>query len=137
MTLRAASDLVTYLKANMNMTNVTALTNKPLIQLIGGDDATGDKKSGELNMIKEIMVEIPVNGSFRHLRYTIDATYYYNGDSETTFKQVIEEIDLTLRTANKNGGRAYKYNMDWDWDTNLTQSVAVILFTLIKEYDAL
>lgn len=137
MTLRAASDLVTYLKANIVMANITALTNKPIIQLRGGEDTTGDKDSGELKMIKEIVVEIPVNSSFRHLRYTIDATYYYEGDSETTFKQMVEEFDRTLRAANKSFPRAYKYKMDWDWDTNLKQSVAIIIFTLIKEYDAL
>ena len=133
MTFRPGSDLITLLRT-LDMTNVTALTNRPIIRLAGLDDTAGDAESGELIIEKETYRPIPLTLILRHQRAVLPATYTYAGSSETTFKEVVEEIDRLLRVENKSTTRAYIYEMEYDWDTNVDEPVVNLTFTLTKKY---
>lgn len=129
MTLRAASDLITKLRT-IDMTNVTALTNRPVIRLAGLEDSSGDSESGELILLGEKYRPLPLTNAVRHQRTVIPATYEFSGTSEITIKQIIEDFDRLLRVPSK----PYVYEMEYDWDTNVDAGVVFITFTVTKKF---
>lgn len=130
---RAASDLVTFLRANLTMANIAALSTRPLVQLAGVPDSGGDSDSGILEFENEIMKPVFLTPKWRNELYFIDAEYSYMGSSETTFKEMLEEFDLTLQTENLTVDRDYYYEFEYTWDTNVNVSVAMCKFVLTKE----
>jgi len=131
MTLRAGSDLVTLLRT-LDMSNVTALTNRPVARIAGNDDASGDLDSGELVIGREVSRPSLITSVMRNVRTAMPATYTYFGTSETTFKEVLEEWDNLLWSQNNSATRTYDYLMEYDWDTNVDVSVAEITFIATK-----
>ncbi|MCH8905453.1 MAG: hypothetical protein IH840_00060 [Candidatus Heimdallarchaeota archaeon] len=130
---KAAADLVTFLRANITMANVAALSTRPLIQLQGVPDSGGAAASGKFEIIKEDLRTTRLTDKYRDETYFITAEFSFAGTSETTFKELIEEIDLTLMTENLTIDRAYLITLDWIWDTNVIISVAYYRIEMVKQ----
>ena len=132
---RAGTNLVTILKT-LTMSRIAGLTNRPIIRLSGEDDAGGDVDSGEVVIETELYKPEKMTNLWRHERYVLTGSYWFGeGISETIFKEVLEELDLTLQVANQlTNTRLYEYEMEYNWDTNMSVQVANLIFVLTKEF---
>lgn len=137
MTFDATDALITYLKANINMANVTALSTRPVIiyrSQTPNDDGDGAIASGELRFNDEFMREEPQTKDLSDEIYIIEATYHIQAQtSMTNFQEVLAEIKRVLRVANQAAARAYVYEMEAEFDLNPFHPIADITFTLTKE----
>lgn len=140
MTIRGRADLRSNLideTDGIDMSNVTTLSTRPKIIINGNtsSDSGGSFSAGTLDLLREIYQRIVVNEYYRHERYVVPATYkIVDQSSETTAKEILEEIDRVLRLYTLDNSHEYEYEMSYEVTTDRGEILATVSFVLIKKY---
>ena len=141
-----AEELRDFIRSNIDMTNVTNFTNRPIIILIdekiASDDnpgVTGDPLSGILKLGTvlplETYIEIPITGDFSDELFTIYAEYELPSQAaKTNFEEMLEELKNVMRVANAaKNTRAYYYKMEAKIFSYFPLGIAEITYQLKRE----
>ncbi|KKM88569.1 hypothetical protein LCGC14_1257420 [marine sediment metagenome] len=112
MATRPIKDLHTEFNTNFTFGNVSGLSAKPSIRIVGDADAT-DLSNGEIVLSRQSSAS-PINfGSKRHELYFIDGWIYINGKtSDVTISEMMDELTRLMNINNDSSGKTY----DWQFE---------------------
>lgn len=99
-----------------NLTNSGNYSARPKILINGkpGSDSGGDQSLGTIDLISELYKAQRLSGTYRRERYDIQGTFSMVGQaSDLDAREVMDEIDRTLRYYNIDNSHSYEYEFSY------------------------